>query len=104
MWNQDTIMADTKNALHGGYSPDMDGPSHEATYYGFVRFAEIATAVIVCWVLALAVGGVKHAWLSAVFGVILSGIAGAIGAMAPNVGVRAPAAVGILLVLMLIFY
>jgi hypothetical protein len=31
-------------------------------------------------------------------------VAGAVGAMAPTVGVRAPAAVGILLILMLILY
>jgi hypothetical protein len=104
MWNQDMIMADTKHAPHGGYSPDMDGATHEATYHGFVRFAEIASAVVLCWVLALAVGGIKHAWLSAIFGVILSGVAGTIGAMSPPIGVRAPAAVGILLILMLIFY
>jgi hypothetical protein len=55
-------------------------------------------------VLALAVGGIKHAWLSAIFGVILSGIAGGIGAMAPALGWRAPAAVGVLLALMLIAY
>jgi hypothetical protein len=97
-------MADTKHAPHGGYSPDMDGPTHEATYRGFVRFAEIGTAVVLCWVLALAVGGIKHAWLSAIFGVVLSGIAGAIGAFSPAIGVRAPAAVGILLALMLLLY
>ena len=39
--NRDMVMADTKHAPHGGYSPDMDGPAHEATYRGFVRFAEI---------------------------------------------------------------
>jgi hypothetical protein len=104
MWNQDMIMADTKHAPHGGYSPDMDATGHEATYQGFVRFAEIATAVVLCWVLALAVGGVKHAWVSAISGVILSGIAGAVGAMSPTIGVRAPAAVGILLILMLLLY
>ncbi|MBA1155815.1 aa3-type cytochrome c oxidase subunit IV [Microvirga mediterraneensis] len=97
-------MADTKHAPHGGYSPDMDGRAHEATYHGFVQFAEIATAVIICHVLALAVGGIKHAWLTAIFGVILSLVAGGIGAVAPSVGVRAPAAVGILLVLALILY
>ena len=97
-------MAETKHAPHGGYSPDMDGPTHEATYRGFVRFAEIGTAVVLCWVLALAVGGIKHAWLSAIFGVVLSGIAGAIGAYSPSIGVRAPAAVGILLLLMLVLY
>ncbi len=97
-------MADTKHAPHGGYSPDMDGRAHEATYNGFIKFAEIATAVVICHVLALAVGGIKHAWLSALFGVILAPIAGAIGAMAPSIGYRAPAAVGVLLILMLILY
>ncbi|MCG7394364.1 aa3-type cytochrome c oxidase subunit IV [Microvirga sp. ACRRW] len=97
-------MADTKHAPHGGYSPDMDGPAHEVTYNGFVRFAEIGTAVVICHVLALAVGGLKHAWLTAIFGVILSLAAGAVGAIAPSIGVRAPAAVGVLLLLALFFY
>jgi hypothetical protein len=104
MWNQDMIMADTKHAPHGGYSPDMDGPTHEATYAGFVRFAEIGTAVVLCWVLSLAVGGVKHAWASALVGVILAPAAGALGALAPSIGWRAPAAVAVLLILMLILY
>jgi hypothetical protein len=82
----------------------MDATAHEATYHGFVRFAEIGTAVIICHVLALAVGGIKHAWLTAIFGVVLSLIAGGIGAVAPAIGVRAPAAVGVLLLLALIFY
>ncbi|NBJ12160.1 aa3-type cytochrome c oxidase subunit IV [Microvirga arsenatis] len=97
-------MADTKHAPHGGYSPDMDGRAHEATYRGFIQFAEIATAVVICHVLALAVGGIKHAWLTAIFGVVLSLAAGAVGAMAPSIGVRAPAAVGVLLLLALILY
>ncbi|PVE24596.1 aa3-type cytochrome c oxidase subunit IV [Microvirga sp. KLBC 81] len=97
-------MADTKHAPHGGYSPEMDGPAHEVTYNGFVRFAEIGTAVVVCHVLALAVGGIKHAWLTAIFGVILSLAAGAFGAIAPSIGVRAPAAVGVLLLLALFLY
>ena len=97
-------MADIKHAPHGGYSPDMDGPTHEATYQGFVRFAEIGTAVVLCHVLALAVGGIRHAWLTAIFGVILSLVAGAVGAIAPAIGVRAPAAVGILLLLALALY
>ena len=82
----------------------MDGPTHEMTYQGFVRFAEIGTAVVICHVLALAVGGIKHAWLTAIFGVILSLVAGAVGAVAPAIGVRAPAAVGILLLLALALY
>ena len=82
----------------------MDGRTHEATYNGFIKFAEIATAVVICHVLALAVGGIKHAWLTAIFGVVLSLAAGGLGAMAPSIGVRAPAAVGVLLLLALIFY
>jgi len=97
-------MADTKHAPHGGYSPDMDARTYEETYQGFVKFAEIATAVIICHVLALAVGGIKHAWVTAIFGVILSLAAGGLGAMAPSIGVRAPAAVAILLLLALVFY
>ncbi len=97
-------MADVKHASHGGYSPDMDGRAHEATYHGFVKFAEIGAAVVICHVLALAVGGIKHAWLTAIFGVILSLVAGGVGAVAPSIGVRAPAAVGVLLLLALIFY
>ncbi len=97
-------MADTDHAPQQGYSPDMDGPTHEATYEGFVRFAEIGSVVVICWVLALAVGGIKHAWLSAVLGVVLSSVAGAIGAFSPAVSWRAPAAVAGLLVVMLILY
>jgi hypothetical protein len=82
----------------------MDGRAHEATYNGFIQFAEIATAVVICHVLALAVGGIKHAWLTAIFGVVLSLAAGGLGAMAPSIGVRAPAAVGVLLLLALVFY
>ncbi|WP_430769858.1 aa3-type cytochrome c oxidase subunit IV, partial [Stenotrophomonas maltophilia] len=35
----------------------MDAGTHEQTYKGFVRFVEISTGVVICWVLALAVGG-----------------------------------------------
>ena len=97
-------MADTKHAPQGGYSPDMDGPAHEATYRGFVRFAEIGAAVVICWVLALALGGIKEAWWSAILGVILSGIAGAVGALSPSLNWRAPAAVAALLALLLLIY
>jgi hypothetical protein len=98
------MMADTQHAPQQGYSPDMDGPTHEGTYRGFVRFIEIGTVVVLCWVLALAVGGVKHAWTSAIIMVILSWGAAAIGAFSPGIGWRAPAAVAALLALMLIFY
>jgi Bacterial aa3 type cytochrome c oxidase subunit IV len=97
-------MADTKHAPHLGYSPDMDGPAHEATYRNFVHFMAVAIVFVACCVVALAVGGVKHAWLSAIFGVILAHIAAAIGLFAPSTSWRAPAVVLVLLLLMLLFY
>ncbi len=74
-------MADINHATDSAYSPEMDGPTHEATYRGFVRFVEIATTVVICWVLSLAVGGVREAWITAIIGVVLGGIGGAIGAL-----------------------
>jgi hypothetical protein len=97
-------MADMKHAPDMGYSPDMDGPAHEATYTSFVHFAGVAVAFVLCCVVALAVGGFKHGWLSAIFGVILAHIAAAIGLFAPSISWRAPAVVLSLLLLMLIFY
>ncbi|MBY0257394.1 aa3-type cytochrome c oxidase subunit IV [Methylobacterium sp. J-078] len=96
-------MADSKTVSGAHYSPAMDEKTHEQTYRGFVRFVEIGTGVVLCWVLALAIGGIREAWLTAIFGVILSGIAGTVGALAPAVGYKAPLAVGILLALYLAF-
>jgi hypothetical protein len=97
-------MADTKHESYAGYSPDMDGPTHETTYNGFIRFAEIGTAFVICIVLALAVGGIKHAWLSAVLGIVLAHVTTALGLYSPKVGWRATAGVGALLILMLLLY
>jgi hypothetical protein len=97
-------MADTKYAPHMGYRPEMDGAAHEATYTSFVHFTAVAVVFVLCCVVALAVGGVKQAWLSAIFGVILAHIAAAIGLFAPSISWRAPAAVFGLLLLMLVFY
>lgn len=95
-------MADTKTVSGVTYSAAMDGQTHEQTYRGFVRFVEIASGVVICWVLALAVGGVREAWLTAIAGVVLSGAAGAVGALAPKIGWKAPAVVAVLLFLYLI--
>ena len=81
----------------------MDSRAHEATYYGFIQFAEIGTAVVICHVLALAVGGIKHAWLTAIFGVILCS-SRAVSAPWLLPSACAPAAVGVLLLLALVFY
>ncbi|AWN44160.1 aa3-type cytochrome c oxidase subunit IV [Methylobacterium durans] len=96
-------MADTKTLSGVRYSPAMDEKTHEQTYRGFVRFVEIATGVVICWVLALAVGGIREAWLTAILGVVLSSVAGAAGALAPGIGWKAPAAVAVLLALYLAF-
>lgn len=97
-------MADGKYTISKGYSAAMDAAAHEKAYKGFVGFVEIATVVVICWVLALAVGGIRHAWLSAVLGVVLSAVAGAVGALIPALGIRAPAVIALALALMLVFY
>ncbi|KAB1070378.1 aa3-type cytochrome c oxidase subunit IV [Methylobacterium planeticum] len=96
-------MADTKTVSGVSYSPAMDAQTHEQTYRGFVRFVEIATGVVICWVLALAVGGIREAWLTAILGVVLSSVAGAVGAFAPAIGWKAPFVVAVLLALYLAF-
>ncbi|MGU3539022.1 aa3-type cytochrome c oxidase subunit IV [Methylobacterium sp. A54F] len=97
-------MAETKTVSSGvPYSPAMDGSTHEQTYRGFVRFVEIATGVVICWVLALAVGGVREAWITAIVGVVLSAGAGTLGALSPSIGWKAPFVVGVLLALYLAF-
>ncbi len=97
-------MAETKHAPHMGYSPEMDGIAHEATYSNFVRFTSVAVVFVLCCVVGLAVGGIKHAWVSAIFGIILAHFAAAIGLFAPSISWRAPAVVLGLLLLMMIFY
>ena len=53
--------------------------------------------------LAHPVGGVREAWLTAIFGVVLSAAAGAVGAFVPAIGWKAPAVVVVLLALVLAF-
>ena len=96
-------MADTKTLSGSAYSPAMDEKAHEETYRGFVRFVEIGTVVVICWVLALAIGGVREAWLTAVGGVLLSWVAAALGAFVPTIGWKAPAVVALLLGAALVF-
>lgn len=96
-------MADTKTLSGTVYSPAMDEKTHEETYRGFVRFVEIGTVVVICWVLALAIGGVREAWLTAIGGVLLSWVAAAIGSFVPAIGWKAPLVVALLLVAALVF-
>jgi hypothetical protein len=76
----------------------MDYKAHESTFKGFIHFTEVGTVACIAIVVALAVGGVKHAWLTGIFGTILTLVTAAIGIAAPKIGWRAPA---IPLVLML---
>ncbi len=81
-----------------------DGEDHIRTYRGFVKFVEISTIVVICWVLSLAIGGIKEAWTTAVIGVIVSALAGAFGAVMPSVGLRAPVIIAFALLLLLMLY
>jgi hypothetical protein len=98
------MMADTKHAPHGGYSPDMDGPAHEAMYQKFLHFTTVGVFFALGCVAGLAVGGIKHAWFSAVIGIIIVHITAGIGLFAPSLKWK-PGAAGLAIVLgMLLFY
>ncbi len=99
-------MADTADMKHApqGYSPEMDGVAHEETYDNFVHFTAVSVVFVLCCVAGLAVGGVKHAWLSAITGIILAHVAATIGFVSPTISWRAPAAVLALLLFMLLLY
>jgi uncharacterized membrane protein YccC len=97
-------MAHVDHNPQGGYHPEMDAKTHETTYDGFVHFTTIGTVVVLGFVVALAIGGIKAGWLTAIVGVILSLGAGAVGALAPAIGWRAPAAVLALLIVLLVLY
>ncbi len=97
-------MADTTGAQVGGYRSEMDGPAHEATYDAFTHLTTVASVFVACIVVGLAVGGVKHAWISAVAMIVLAHIATAIGLFSKSLTWRPPGIVLGLLLLMLLFY
>ena len=97
-------MAQTSGDPAAAYRPEMDGKSHERTYDGFMHFTVVGTVFVAAIVVALAVGGTKGAWISAVFGVVLAHVAAAIGLVSTTVSWRAPAVVLVLLLLMLLLY
>lgn len=87
-----------------GYSPEMDGPAHEATYDGFVHFTTVGCLFVIGCVVGLAVGGIKHEWLWAIFGIVVVHIAAAIGLFAPGLKWKPGAAAVGLLLFMLVFF
>jgi hypothetical protein len=97
-------MADTKHASYGGYSPEMDGPAHEATYDGFVHFTTVALFFVAGCVVGLAVGGIQHQWLWAILGILFVHVTAIIGLFAPALKWK-PGAVGLgVMVFMLLFF
>ncbi|MCX7339055.1 MAG: aa3-type cytochrome c oxidase subunit IV [Hyphomicrobiales bacterium] len=93
-------MADHGNSSEAGH-PDMDYRAHEDTFKGFIHFTEVGTVACLAIVAALAVGGVKHAWMTVIFGTILTLVTAAIGIAAPKIGWRAPAVPLVLMLLAL---
>jgi hypothetical protein len=97
-------VAQTNVNPSAAYRPEMDGKAHERTYDGFVHFTAVGSIFVACIVVGLALGGVKHAWLSAVFMILLAHIATGIGLFSTAVSWRAPAVVlGLMLLMLLLF-
>ncbi len=97
-------MASTTDGSAQGYRPEMDGRAHETTYDGFTHFTTVGALFVACIVVGLAVGGVKHAWMSAMVMIVLAHVATAIGLMSRSLAWKPPATVLAVLLLMLLFY
>jgi hypothetical protein len=97
-------MAQTSANPASSYRPEMDGRAHEKTYDSFTHFTTVAAVFVVCVVVGLAIGGVKHAWISAAFMILLAHIATAIGLFSNAISWRAPAGVLAVMLLMLLLY
>jgi hypothetical protein len=82
----------------------MDGPAHESMYGNFVHFTTVSAIFVASCVVALAVGGAKGGWISAIVMIVLSIITTAIGLFSPSLSWRPPAVVLVLLLLMLLLY
>ncbi len=82
--------------------PQMDYPEHEGTYRGFIHFSEVGTVACCAIVAALAVGGTKHAWGTALIGTLLTLVGTGVGIAAPSISWRAPAVPLVLMLLALL--
>lgn len=97
-------MAETSSAGSGSYRPEMDGPAHESTYNAFTHFTAVGAVFVTSIVVALAVGGVKGGWMSALVMVVLAHVATGIGLFSTSLSWRPGAVVLGLLLLMLLLY
>lgn len=79
----------------------MDYAEHERVYKGFVLFSGVVSVAALAIIAAIAVGGLKGAWLTGIFGVILTLIAAGIGVTSGRIGWRAPAVPLVLMLLAL---
>jgi uncharacterized membrane protein YecN with MAPEG domain len=83
--------------------PAMDYSAHDETYKGFIHFTEVGVVACLAIVAALAVGGVKHAWMVCIIGTVLTLLTTAIGLAAPKISWRAPAVPFVFMLLALLF-
>lgn len=97
-------MAQTSGDPAASYRPEMDGKAHEKTYDGFMHFTLVGTVFVLCIVVALAVGGTKGAWPSAIIMVVLAHVAAAIGLASEAISWRPSGVVLAILLLMLLLY
>ncbi|HEV7256762.1 MAG TPA: aa3-type cytochrome c oxidase subunit IV [Bosea sp. (in: a-proteobacteria)] len=92
-------------ASHGHHAddiPQMDYREHERTYQGFVHFAEVGTVACLAIVAALAVGGTKHAWGTAIIGTLLTLVTTGVGIASKSIGWKATAVPLVLMLLALL--
>ena len=87
---------------HHADIPAMDYPEHERTYAGFVHLSEVMTVASLAIVAALAVGGTKHAWGTALFGTLIAVIGAGVGIASSSISWRAPVVALVLMLLALV--
>jgi hypothetical protein len=97
-------MADTRSGGVQGYRPEMDAQAHEKTYDAFTHFTTVGTIFVTAIVVALAVGGVKGAWISALIMIILAHVAAGLGLVSKALSWRPSGVVLAVLLLMLLLY
>lgn len=95
-------MADHGNHGAAGH-PAMDYAEHERVYKGFIHYTEVGVVACLGIVTALAVGAVKHAWLTVIALTILILVTTAIGLASSKISWRAPAVPFVLSLLALLF-
>lgn len=93
-------MAD--HAHHATDIPAMDYEEHERTYAGFMHFSEVGTVAALAIVAALAVGGTKHAWGTALIGTLLTVIGTGVGIASDKISWRGPVVALVLMLLALL--